>query len=227
MKQVPVVSSTGMFSRFNVTRVYRTVELDYGQIMRAFDTLRSDAVHEMESIALVEKTQQKVRGRLKQVNILKAVLISNTYYEVQKALNTGVIPLISEVHTVDDFFLPEDRFTKVLAKLAPKQQRIEGSYTIGVGGVITLGVPFEEATLSASLTPTSVDGDAGTVTYPLINVGDTVTLSYVTKALYPTILIRRQAKQPTSLNLFIQDEIQAVVMSPALATLLGITLPAY
>lgn len=229
MKQVPIISRSGMFSRFETTRVIRTVELDYNQILRAFDTLKDGEVHRMQSLALVEKAQQKVRGRLRQVNILKAVVVSDVYYEAQKLANPGVVPFIAEIKTVDDFFLPDDRFTKILGRITPKQERKESTHVIGVGGLVNIGTPFDDPSLVVDppIVPTLVSGSAGTVTFPLINVGDIITLSYVTQALHPTLLVKRQPKQPTNLNLYIQNETHAVVMNATLAGLLGISLPPY
>lgn len=229
MKQVPIVSRSGMFSTFETTRVIRTVELDYNQILRAFDTLKDGELHRMQSLALVEKTQQKVRGRLRQVNILKAIAISDAYYEDRKLANPGVVPFISEIRTVDDFFLPDDRFTKILGKISPKQERRESTHVIDPGGLVTIGTPFDDLSLIVEppIAPTLVNGGAATVTFPLINAGDTVTLSYVTQALHPTLLVKRQPKQPNNLNLYIQNETHAVVMNTTLAGLLGISVPPY
>jgi len=229
MKQAHTLSQSGMFSKFKTTRVIRTVELDYNQILRAFDTLKEGEVHEMQSLALVEKQTQKLRGRLRQVNILKAVVVSSVYYEAQKLANPAVVPFISELKTVDDFFLPDDRFTKILSKIAPKQERKESAHVIGAGGLVNIGTPFDNPSLTVlpPIVPTLVSGNAGTVTFPLINIGDIVKLSYVTQALHTTLLIKRQAKQPMSLNLYIQNDTHAVVLNPTLAGLLGISLPVY
>jgi hypothetical protein len=229
MKQAPVLSSSGMFSRFNVTRVVRAVELDYNQILRAFDTLKDGQVHRNLSLVLVDKVEQKIGNRFKQINILKAVLVSDKLYSDAKIANPAVVPFITEINTSDDFFLPDDRLTRALPRLAPKQERKESTHIIGGGGLVTIGIPYVDATLyvTPALVPTATNGTAGTVTFPVINVGDTVRLSYVTQALHPTLIVGRQEPQTITPSLDITNSQLAILMNSTLAGLLGIALPAY
>jgi len=230
MKQIPVASASGMFTKFNVTRVIRTSELNNNGLMRALDTLKADQIHNMLSLAVVDKAQKKNGGRLQQQNILKGVLIGSDYFESAKTAFPGVVPFIKETRLTDDFLVPEDRFGRLLSRIGPEQERRMTVTAVGVGGLVSLGVPFEDASLAVepnTIVPTLVDGAAGEVTFPLGEVGEKVSLSYVTQALHPIFTIHRHAKQPVSLNLYIKDEVHAVLMSTTLAALLGIGLPAY
>ena len=226
MTQSPTLSNQGMFTHFSLTRVLRTSDLNYNNLFTALNTMRSAFEH--ETLAVVEKTQQVNGGRVMQVNILKAVLLTNTLYEDSKTANLGVVPFIREIMTADSFFIPEDRFTKSLAKIAPTQTRVGGDMTVvGAGGLLTIGVPFVDATFNSSIPFTSTNGNAGTVQYPVLAAGSTVTVGYITQAFHPTIVITRQGVTVNRPALVIANDTIGVVMNPILAGLLGLTLPSY
>jgi hypothetical protein len=162
-----------------------------------------------------------------QVNILKAVLISSDLYQASLLANPGVVPFISEMRTPDDFFILEDRFSRILPKIAPTQTRQTQTKAVGAGGILDVGVPFVDATASSSIPFTFTSGTAGTITYPIGDVGDVVTVSFVTQAIHPTLLITRQEQQTVIPTLVIDNTVSGVVMNPTLAGLLGLTLPPY
>lgn len=103
-------------------------------------------------------------------------------------------------------------------------------YTEAVGssgsivGYHNVNLSAVSVTLSGTLAPVpAMPATPSTGGY----AGVAVTLRFVTRALHPVYLIKRQATQPASLNLFINNNTHAVVMSKALADLLGIAIPAY
>lgn len=230
MTQASTLSSSGMYSRFTLTQVLRTVDLNYAQLIQVLHVLAPNRPFHKKALVLVDKVEQKNGGRIRQVNLLKAVLISNDLYQESLVANPGVVPYIVETRMADDFFIPDDRLTRTVLKLSPNQSRLSLRVGVPVGGVVDVGVPFVDATLvvtPSAIVPSSTNGGAGTVTFGVGDVGKTVTLSYVTGAVHPTILITRQEKQSVTPELVISNEVLGVILNPTLAGLLGLTLPAY
>jgi len=141
--------------------------------------------------------------------------------------NPTVIPFITEIPISDDFFVPNGSFIRTLTNVAPTQTRISNTFEVGGGGLVNLGVAFVDATVISSLAFTATNGAAGTITYPLGDVGSAVTISYVTQAIHPTVLITRQERQTVSPALVIKNEVSGVLLNSVLAGLLGLTLPPY
>jgi len=227
MTQAYYVNSSGMFSQFKLTRVIRTADLNYGNMLRALDSIKETAPFHMESLAIVEKTQKNIGGRILQNNILKAVLMSKELYEDAVLAFPAVVPYTRQMTIADDFFMPDDRFSKVITQLAPSQTREIMHEEIPPGAVLTVGVPFVAATLHSSIVPVLVDGPNGTIAYNLGDVGQLVNISFVTEALHSLVLIKYRNDQTVTPTLVIENEIKGVLMGPALASLYGISLPPY
>jgi len=227
MTQARTLSSSGMFTQFKLTRVLRTVDLDYNNLLTALSVVQVGKVFNNLPMVVVDKSQQPNGGRVLQKNVLKAVLISKELYADSLIANPTVIPFITEIPISDDFFVPNGSFIRTLTKVAPTQTRISNTFEVGGGGLVNLGVAFVDATVISSLAFTATNGAAGTITYPLGDVGSAVTISYVTQAIHPTVLITRQERQTVSPALVIKNEVSGVLLNSVLAGLLGLTLPPY
>ena len=227
MSQVHNISSSGMFTQFKLTQVLRTVDLDYNNLMIALSVLPPGASFNQFPLAIVDKSQQVNGGRIKQVNILKAVLISNELYQSSLLAAPAVVPFISEIKASDDYFFPNGTFIRTLPSVSPTQSRFTKSFLVGAGGLVTVGVPFVDATVISNLPFTVTNGAGGTITYPVGDIGSTVTVSYVTEVIHPTLFITRQETQTVVPSLVIENTVSGVVLNPTLAGLLGLTLPPY
>lgn len=229
MNQTSTLSISGMAVKFQYSRVVRTSDLNHNQISRALDSIQPDKIFNLQSIAIVDKINSVSANRRTQKNILKAVLVSDAVYQAALIATPGVVPYIMEMNIGEQFLSFDDRFSRIIPSIA-QQQTLKTKLTAcdGAGDVI-VGTPFVDATLSTKegLIPTVTDGAAGTASFGVGNANATVTLSFVTQAIHPTVIIKRQEIQNVQPALVIQNETLGVVMNATLAGLLGITLPAY
>lgn len=229
MTQAPVLSASGMYTRFSTTRVLYLQDLLNGKLLRCFDTLQPGAVFDNLALAVVDRSQSKNGGQVKQVKVLKAVLVSHTQYAALKLANPLIVPSMKEFIVADDFLLPEDRFARTVVRTNPVQTRITNSYILDGAGVATTGIQFEDATLEVlhpALTPSAVDGTAGTFTFTVGDAGKEVKVIFVTKAINPVFLINR-LEATAKPALVVKNETLAVLLSPTLAALLAVPLPAF
>jgi hypothetical protein len=227
MTQEFYLSGSGMFYKFKQSRVIRTADLNYGNFLRALDTIKEDAVFYEDALAIVEKTQKVNGGRVQQQNILKAVLVSEKVYSDALLAFPALVPLIDEVPVVDDFFLKDDRFSRALAAVAPHQERVSKDIVVGAGGILDTVSPFVDATFHSSLPYTGTLGIAAQAFYALGFVGQLANVSFVTFPRHKVLLVKLQKVQTVTPTLPIANETIGVVMSGTLAGFLGITLPPY
>lgn len=165
-----------------------------------------------------------------------AVMMSDAVINAALLANPAIVPLIRYHLVVEPYLLPNDRFYRTLAQLAPTQEMITEIFEIGLTGVVTPPNQFVDATLSvrefvpppapmgSTIVPTAISGTTPSVTFGAADIGKEVEIEYVTVLEYPVIEIRRQAEQPSDITNIYQGT-DAYMMHPSLAALLGIVLP--
>lgn len=226
-------NSDGMAVDFRFSRI-TTIKALTGsykntQLFRLFDNLREGAPFYKMSIGLVDEALQKNDANIRQQRFLKAVVVSPDYWD--DIMGTVVPPLdrtLMLASYTDDFLLEGDRLAKAIALTAAQQKRTTVTETIvlnGGVGQVDLGVPFVGSTLIvAGASTTATFPATGLLEFVVGDVGKQVVVTYVTAPLHTIVCIERVAKNPAGASNIGSDP-QAYVLSPALATILGIPLP--
>lgn len=131
-----------MFTQFTLTRVLRTADLDYNNLLIALRAVQSSAPstqstpYDTQALAVVDRSTTTNGGRVMQVNILKAALVSADLYASAKAANPSVVPYIQEMPTPASHFMPQGAWTqqgvmsRALATIAPTQTRASATFLI-------------------------------------------------------------------------------------------------
>ena len=229
IKQVEIRSASGVATHFLKTPVVKIRSLTENQLLRLFDDMQPTSPFYLQGIAIVDEQERNQTSRYAQVRTLKAVLVSPDYWAQQLALHAGLIPTIVVTPLVDAYLLLDDRFNRVLPRLAPHQDAVHE--TLVVGGPYTTQYRFVDSTVRVSqgVVPTSTSGATQTVTFGAGDAGKTVVLTYVTTPLYHVIQIDRTHQQPTDGGLdsiAVGPQPQGYLMDPGLAAALGIAVPA-
>lgn len=226
MKQQDTVHST----HWTYTAVVLLKDVINGQLLRILDALKTTSPFAgLQALAVADETLEKIGAKRRPRRVLKAVLVPEKMWTTALAMHPEALLYIKETPIIDDFLLPQDRFTRVLPHLAPTQERRTEVKVVGAGGIVDLGVQFVDATFTSTpVAPTGTAGALGNATYALGDIGTEVTISYVTQPVYEVIKILRIAVQPINSHLEEQAKNQPIwgyLIHPALATLLGISVP--
>jgi hypothetical protein len=229
IKQVAIRSASGVATRFLKTPVVKIRSLTENQLLRVFDDMQPTRSFHLQGIAIIDEQGRNQTSRYTAVRTLKAVMVSPDYWAQQLALHAALLPSILVSPVVDSYLLIDDRFNRVLSRLPAHQDIVHE--TLVVGGPYTTRYRFTDSTVRVSqgVVPVSTSGATQTVTFGVGDAGTTVVLTYVTAPLYNVLLIARTADQPTNSGLdspAIGPQPLAYLMDPALATALGISIPA-
>lgn len=222
MKQKIVRNANGMATRFVPTQTINIRSLTENQLLRVFDQIQPDQPHHDLPLVLYNT---RVRGRRVDQN-QQAVMVSGALLNSLLAAAPAVLPLVRFTRIVDDFLLPEDRFSRALLKLTPRQEMKTLDEEIDPAGLVTTPDRFVDATLNvrAPLVPLVVSGAVSTITFNVADAGQVAHIEYVTVLEYPIIEIRRLAEQPSHITNVYQGT-DAYLFHPSLAALLGLALP--
>jgi hypothetical protein len=226
MVQQAIRNIDGIATTFYNTQSVNIRSTTEKQLTQIFRSISDGAIYESKPLALV---QTKLTDERRQVNILKAIMVSPTYWEM---LTTGLLPAILRQINVysltSDFLLNADTFIRILPRLAPRQDRQDKTHLISlVGGLgqVDLGVPFVDVTLDVvGAVPTLTFPTTGLLQFAAGDVGTLVDVAFVTAPVYNVVRIVRTHDQVEDNNGVVHPP-YAFVMHPTLATILGVPLP--
>lgn len=226
MTQLAIRNPEGMATSFNNTQIVNIRATTDTQLVQVFKSIQVDAVYEMKPLALV---QSKLSPSHRQINILKALMVSPTYWDsLIAAVGLAVTRQINIYSLTSDFLLNGDRFNRLLSRLSPRQTRYDKAYEIAlVGGVgqVDLGLPFVASTLDVvGAVPTLTFPSTGLLQFAVGDVGTLVDIAFVTSPVYNVVRIVRTHDQIADHNGEIHPP-YAYVMHPLLAGSLGIPVP--
>jgi hypothetical protein len=226
MTQTAVRNLDGMATSFHNTQLINIRATTENQLIQVFRSLLPHAVYENKPLALV---QTKLSTEHKQINILKALMVSPAYWDTLiAAAPLSVVKQISIYALTSDFLLNGDRFNRLLSRLSPRQDRYDKTYSIalvGIVGQVDLGFPFVATTLDVvGAVPTLTFPSTGLLQFAAGDVGTLVQVSFVTAPVYSVVKIVRTHDQIPDHNGVVHPP-YAYVLHPLLATLLGITIP--
>lgn len=227
MTQTAIRNLDGMATQFNTTQIVNIRATTENQLTQVFRNLAPSAIYEMKPLALV---QTKISSEHRQLNTLKAIMISPAYWDsILAGVGMDVSRQISTYSLTSDFLINGDRFNRILSRLSPRQDRFDKTYEVMlVGGVgqVDLGFPFVTATLDVvGSLPTVTFPSTGLLQFAVGDVGNLVDISFVTNPVYSVIKIVRTHDQVADHNGVVHPP-YAYVMHPSLASTLGITIPA-
>lgn len=226
MAQQAIRNLEGMATNFHNTQLINIRSTTENQLVQVFRSIQVDAIYEMKPLAFV---QTKLSHDHRQINILKALMVSPTYWD---GLIAAAIPAVTRQINIysltSDFLLNGDRFNRLLSRLAPRQDRYDKTYDIAlVGGVgqVDLGFPFVASTLDVvGAVPTLTFPATGLLQFAVGDVGKLVDIAFVTAPVYNVVRIVRTHDQVADNNGAVHPP-YAYVMHPLLATPLGIPVP--
>jgi len=226
MAQTAARNPEGMATLFQNSQLVNIRSTTETQLVQVFRNILPDALYEKKPLALV---QTKLSTEHRQINILKALMVSPTYWDdLLAAVGLDVTRQINIYSLTSDFFLNGDRFNRMLSRLAPRQDRLDKTYEITlVGGVgqVDLGFPFVASTLDVvGAVPVATFPSTGLLQFAAGDVGTLVEISFVTVPVYNVVKIVRTHDQVPDHNGVVHPP-YAYVMHPMLATPLGIPVP--
>ena len=226
MAQIATRNLYGMATSFTTTQIVNIRATTENQLIQIFRNIRPDAIYEKKPLALV---QTKISDTHRQINILKALMVSPTYWDsLIAAVGIAVTRQISTYSLTSDFLLNGDRFNRLISRLSPRQDRYDKSYEIvNVGGVgqVDLGLPFVASTLDVvGAVPMVTFPSTGILQFALLDVGTIIDIAFVTAPVYSVVKIVRTHDQPVDANGVVHPP-YAYVLHPLLATPLGIPVP--
>jgi len=174
--------------------------------------------------------KSKLSASRKQINVANAVVVSPSYWASVFAAASPAVQKQSTVYDLTaEFLRTGDRFSRILPRLSPIQTRVDKTYEVlNVGGVgkVDLGYPFISSSLQVTGTaPTATFPSLGYLQYALPAVGTIIDVSFVSDSVYNVIKVLRTHSQPLGSHTGDVHAEFAYVMHPALANLLGISLP--
>ena len=226
MTQTAARNPEGIATLFHNTQIVNVRATTETQLVQVFRNILPDAIYEKKPLALV---QTKLSSEHRQIDILKALMVSPTYWDdLIAAVGLDVTRQIHIYSLTSDFFLNGDRFNRMLSRLSPRQDRSDKTYEIvHVGGIgqVDLGIPFVASTLDVVGAITTANfPSTGILQFALVDVGTLVEISFVTAPVYNVVKIVRTHDQVPDHNGYSHPP-YAYVMHPLLATPLGITIP--
>jgi len=230
MAQTIVRNLQGMAISFNTSQIVNIRATNDGQLLQVFRSILPGAINEMKPLALV---QTKLSSEHRQISILKAFMISPTYWDsVIAAATPETVKQLNIYALTSDFLLGGDRFNRVLSRLSPKQERKSKTYEIAsvteggsTFGQVDLGLPFtSDSLVVVGAVQTSIDADLGLIMFSEADVGKLVEVDFVTAPVFNVIRVTRTHDQVEDHN-GEHHPAYAYVMHPSLADPLGIELP--
>jgi len=226
MTQQAIRNLEGMATGFQHTQLVNIRATTEKQLVQIFRSIQPDAIYEMKPLALI---QTKLSSAHRQINTLKALMVSPTYWDgLIAAAIPATVRQINIYSLTSDFLLNGDRFNRLFSRLAPRQDRYDKTFDIkAVGGVgqVDLGLPFMAVTLDVvGAIPTMTFPTTGLLQFALADVGKLVDVAFVTAPVYNVVRIIRTHDQVPDHNGTVHPP-YAYVMHPSLATPLGITVP--
>jgi len=226
MTQTATRNLDGMATQFQNTQLVNIRATTDTQLVQVFRSLRPDGIYENKPLALI---QTKLSTEHRQINTLKALMVSPTYWDTLiAAVGLAVTRQINIYALTSDFLLNGDRFSRLLSRLAPRQDRFDKTYDITlVGGVgqVDLGFPFVASSLDVvGAVPTVTFPSTGLLQFAAGDVGTLVEVAFVTAPVYNVVRIVRTHDQIVDHNGVVHPP-YAYVLHPLLATPLGIPVP--
>ena len=226
MTQTATRNPEGMAIQFQNTQLINVRATTDTQLVQVFRSIAPDAIYENKPLALI---QTKLSSEHRQINILKALMVSPTYWDTLiAAVGLSVTRQINVYSLTSDFLLNNDRFNRMLSRLSPRQDRYDKTYEIAlVGGVgqVDLGVPFVASSLDVvGAVPVATFPSTGLLQFVVGDVGTLVEVAFVTAPVYNVVKIIRTHDQVVDHNGVVHPP-YAYVMHPLLATPLGIPVP--
>jgi hypothetical protein len=226
MTQQAIRNLEGMATGFQHTQLVNMRATTEKQLIQHFLSIQPDAIYEMKPLAII---QTKLSSSNRQINTLKALMVSPTYWD---SLIAAAIPAtVRQINTyslTSEFLLNDDRFNRLFSRLAPRQDRYDKTFDIkNVGGVgqVDLGFPFVAATLDVvGAVPTLTFPTTGLLQFALADVGQMVDVAFVTAPVYNVVKVIRTHDHVADHNGHVHPP-YAYVMHPSLATPLGIPVP--
>lgn len=226
MTQYSIRNLDGMATTFHNTQIVNIRATTETQLIQVFRSILPGAIYETKPLAFV---QTKLSPTHRQINVLKALMVSPTYWDsLIAAAIPAVVRQINVYSMTSDFLANGDRFTRLLPRLAPRQDRHDKTYLISlVGGVgqVDLGLPFVASTLDVvGAVPTLTFPSTGLLQFAVGDVGKLVDIAFVTAPVYNVVRITRTHDQVADHNGDVHPQ-YAYVMHPLLAGPLGIPVP--
>ena len=156
MTQIAVRNLEGMATAFQSTQLVNLRATVDHQITRVFKKIEPGAAFENLPLALF---QTKLSAN-RQINILKALMVSPTYWDTLiSAVGLSVTKQLNIYALTSDFIANGDRFSRLITRLTPTQNRIDKTFEImnvGAIGQVDLGFAFVASSLEVvGATPTA------------------------------------------------------------------------
>ena len=231
MAQTIVRNLQGPAVSFQTSQIINIRATTDNQLLQNFRSILPGAANEMKPLALV---QTRLSTEHRQVYILKAFMVSPTYWEaIVDGASPDILKTLNVYSLTSDFLLNGDRFNRVLSRLSPRQERKDKTYeilSVGEGieevGQIDVGFPFVDDTLNVvGADPTGTEPTLGLISFAVEDIGKLVDVAFVTLPVYNVVRVVRTHDQVEDSNGIVHPP-YAYVMHPALADPLSIELPA-
>jgi hypothetical protein len=229
MTQIAVRNPDGMATSFQSTQLVNLgstfgVPTVNSRMTQVFQKIKVGSLYEKQPLALYQTKMSKNR----QLNILKALMVSPTYWEdLIGAVGLAVTKQLNIYNLTSEFVSTGGRFLRLISRLTPRQDRYENTYEIqNVGGVGQIDLGFAFASLDIlGATPTNTFPATGLVEFDVGDVGKLVTVAYVTVPVFNVMKIIRTHEQPDGEYTGHEHPAYAYVMHPTLAPTLSIPVP--
>ena len=227
MAQTALRNKEGMATSFHTTQLINVRATTEPQLLQIFRNIATGAIYETKPLALI---QTKLSSEHRQINTLKSVMVGSSYWDGLIAVAPlSVTKQINVYALTSDFLLSGDRFSRVLSRLSPRQERYDKPYEIVlVGGVgqVDLGYPFVASTLDVvGAVPTVTFPSTGLLQFAPADVGTFIDVAFVTSPVFNVIRVVRTHDQVAEGNTGVVHPPYAYVFHPALAPILAVTLP--
>lgn len=227
MAQTAIRNPDGIATLFRNTQLINIRATTDTQLIQVYRSLQEGAIYEDKALALI---QTKFSPERRQINILKALMVSPTYWaSLYSGVGLSVQRQINVYSLTSDFLLNGDRFNRLLSRLSPRQDRHDDVYEIKlVGGVgqVDLEHPFVASTLDVvGAVATNTFPSTGLLEFAVGDVGILADISFVTAPVYNVMKILRTHDQVVDGHTGAVHPPYAYVLHPLLAGPLGITIP--
>ena len=229
MTQIAVRNPNGMATSFQSTQLVNLgstfgVPTVNSRMTQVFQKIAVGSQYEKSPLALY----QTKMSRNRQINILKALMVSPTYWEdLVGSVGLSVTKQLNIYSLTSDFISTGGRFLRLISRLTPRQDRYENTYEIqNVGGVgqVDLGFAFTSMDIIGA-TPTNTFPATGLLEFDVGDVGKLVTVAYVTVPVFNIMKITRTHEQPDGEYTGHEHPDYAYVMHPSLAPSFGVVVP--
>ena len=224
MTQLAVRNTEGMATSFPSTQLVNLRSTINFQMPHIYQKIQVGAIYEKLPLAFYQ-----TQGRQRQISTIRALMVSPSYWEdLTGGAGLAITKQLNIYSLTSDFIANQDRFSRLIPRLSPRQERFDKVFEIkGFGsiGKVELGFAFSSIDVDGA-TPDTTYPSTGIVEFPPSDIGKIISIAYVTVPVYNIIKIIRTHEQPDGENTGVEHPPYAYVMHPSLAPTFGIPVPA-